>query len=149
MRRSSETGKQGLVLWLMLFSLSLAACSPAPTRIVIEWTTATEINTAGFNLYRSESKDGPFTKVNATLVPASNDPLVGGKYRYEDTSVTPGRTYYYQLEDVEFGGASKRHGPIVVTASAALGAQDVALMLLVLGVLAAVGVYWRRRTKHS
>ncbi len=131
--------------WLILLVACLAACAPAPSRVVVEWTTGSEINTAGFNLYRSEGADGPYTKINAQLIPASNDALIGGKYRYEDANVTPGATYYYQLEDVELSGATARHGPIAVTAPAALPAQQVALMLLVVSALAAMGVYWRRR----
>jgi hypothetical protein len=103
--------------------LALAACAPAPARIVVQWTTATEINTAGFNVYRSERAEGPYTKLNAQLIPAS-DALTGGKYQYEDTTVVAGRTYYYQLEDVEYGGATARHGPIVITASGGWGQAE-------------------------
>jgi len=106
-----------LALW------ALAACAPAPARIVVQWTTATEINTAGFNVYRSERAEGPYTKLNAQLIPAS-DALTGGKYQYEDTTVVAGKTYYYQLEDVEYGGATARHGPIVITASGGWGQTE-------------------------
>ena len=103
--------------------LALAACAPTPARIVVQWTTATEINTAGFNVYRSERAEGPYTKLNAQLIPAS-DALTGGKYQYEDTTVVAGKTYYYQLEDVEYGGATARHGPIVITASGGWGQTE-------------------------
>jgi hypothetical protein len=84
--------------------------------ILIEWSTASELDTVGFNLYRSDNSDGPFEMVNASLVPSSSDPLTGGEYKYEDTSVTPGKTYYYRLEDVEVNGATTQHGPIEVKA---------------------------------
>ena len=127
-----------LILFVCL--LALGACDTLPARIVVQWTTATEINTAGFNVYRSERAEGPFSKVNAQLIPASAAALIGGKYQYEDTTVIAGRTYYYQLEDVEFGGASARHGPIVVTASALFGVGD-ALMwfVLLVGALVLLG----------
>lgn len=144
----------------LLFALSfaLAACSPianGAARVVVEWTTATEINTGGFNLYRSERAEGPFVKVNAQLIPAAPDPVVGGKYRYEDASVAPGATYYYQLEDVGLSGATARHGPIAVilssfTARAAAPSAPAAAvglgMLTVLGV--GVGVWLARRGKQ-
>ncbi len=100
----------------LLLMLLLAACGAAPPRVVVEWTTATEINTAGFNLYRSTYPEGPFVKINSHLLPASTDPLAGGKYKYEDSHVTAGQTYYYKLEDVELGGAKQEHGPIKITA---------------------------------
>ncbi|MBM3128543.1 MAG: hypothetical protein FJ009_07945 [Chloroflexi bacterium] len=105
----------------------LIACAPAPARIVVQWTTATEINTAGFNVYRAERAEGPYAKLNAQLIPAS-DALIGGKYQYADTTVVAGRTYYYQLEDVEYGGATARHGPIIITASGALGFGELVLV---------------------
>jgi hypothetical protein len=117
-------------VWL---SLCLAACAPAKADVVVEWTTANEVNTAGFNLYRSESPDGPYAQVNSNLIPASSDPLAGGQYQYRDDSVQPGRTYYYQLEDVEYNGATTRHGPIQVTASGANAT-------LILGLAAGAGL---------
>jgi len=92
------------------------AVTSAAATVTIEWSTASELNTAGFNLYRSTSQQGPFTRINDHLIPASPDPLVGGSYIFTDTGVTAGQVYYYQLEDVEIGGATTRHGPVQVRA---------------------------------
>ena len=86
--------------------------------VIVEWTTESEVETAGFNLYRSDSPDGPYVKVNDALIPGASDPLLGGKYVYTDTNVVAGRTYYYKLEDVELDGATTVHGPIEVVAEA-------------------------------
>lgn len=86
------------------------------TAITVEWSTASELNTAGFNLYRGDSKDGPYTRINPELIPASPDPLVGGTYTFTDTNVLPGHTYYYQVEEVETSGATNRPGLVEVTA---------------------------------
>lgn len=125
----------------------LTACAATPARVVVEWTTATEINTAGFNLYRGERAEGPFAKVNVELVAASPDPLVGGKYRYEDTTVAPGQTYYYELEDVEYGGTTTRHGPIVITAPGGFGAVELGAVALSAGALAWVAIHFARTRK--
>jgi hypothetical protein len=95
------------------------ASDNAASRVTLNWTTATEIKTAGFNLYRSERADGPYTRINVQLIPGSGDSLTGGKYEYQDTKVVVGQTYYYQLEDVEFDGTSMRHKPIGVTVGTA------------------------------
>ena len=92
--------------------------TPAPSVVVVEWTTESEVDMAGFNLYRSESPDGPYVKVNATLIPGASDPLLGGQYAYTDTNVVAGQTYYYKLEDVELDGGTTLHGPIEVVAEA-------------------------------
>jgi hypothetical protein len=81
--------------------------------VIVEWTTESEVNLAGFNIYRSESPDGPYVKLNDLLIPASPDPVTGGSYTYTDATAEPGVTYYYQLEDVELDGKATRHGPIV------------------------------------
>ncbi len=97
--------------------LAVGPAAPKPVA-VIRWETATEVNTAGFNLYRSTSPDGPFTQqVNAELIPASTSPLTGGTYVYTDTTVSPGRTYFYELEEVENDGTRSRVGRISVRAS--------------------------------
>ena len=83
----------------------------------VEWSTETEMNTAGFNLYRGESADGPFdVKVNAQLIPPATDPLTGGKYEYVDETARPGVTYFYRLEEVERNGGTNNFGPISVRA---------------------------------
>jgi hypothetical protein len=117
---------------IVLFLVLLTACAASPTRIILEWTTATEINTAGFNIYRGDSQAGPFAQVNAQLIPASTDAVLGGKYKFEDTTVKPGQTYYYQLEDVEFGGKTERHGPIVITAPSTFGITEIAFIVVAL-----------------
>lgn len=85
-------------------------------RILVEWQTATEIDTVGFNLYRSEQPGGPYQKLNETIIPSSGEPLKGHSYRYVDATVVPNRVYYYQLEDVDTQGKTTRHDPISVQA---------------------------------
>ena len=104
----------GRIVVLAVCTVLLAACN-APVRVT--WKTETEMNTAGFNLYRGTSPEGPFdTKVNAELIPPSSDPLTGKEYAYVDTSAQAGVTYYYQLQEVERNGAVNRFGPISVRA---------------------------------
>lgn len=102
------------VIQLLLLVLLLGGCS-APIRVT--WKTETEMNTAGFNLYRGTSPDGPFdTKVNDQLIPPSSDPLTGKEYTFLDQTAQGGMTYYYELQEVERGGSVNRFGPITVRA---------------------------------
>jgi hypothetical protein len=104
--------------FVCILAVLLAGCTPAWPRssVTVEWTTASEVDHAGFNLYRSESPAGPWVKLNPQPIPPAGDPIVGGKYSYVDDTVEPGRTYYYQLEDVALNGATTSHPPIQVTA---------------------------------
>ena len=102
------------LLALLFLGLFASACT-APVRV--EWSTETEMNTAGFNLYRGESAEGPFdVKVNAQLIAPAADPLTGGKYEYLDKTARSGVTYYYRLEEVERNGGFNSYGPISVRA---------------------------------
>ena len=91
--------------------------TPGPPVVIVEWSTESEVNEAGFNLYRSERPDGPYIRLNQDLIPASSDPLRGGTYTYTDTAVTAGSRYYYRLEDVELDGSSTMHEPVQLTPS--------------------------------
>lgn len=137
-----------LLILLAIGLLVLGVIGMRPGPVIVEWTTATELNTAGFNLYRSENAAGPFVKINEQMIPASSDSLVGGKYRFEDTTVMPGKTYYYQLEDVEYGGITTRHGPLVVTVSGGFGIEQG--LLFFAGIISAACAFglWLRNSKR-
>ncbi len=136
-----------LLSWRDLAFAQGAVSTPSPASVVVEWTTESELNLAGFNLYRSETPEGPYTKVNDALIPASLDPIAGGSYAYTDTNVIAGVTYFYKLEDVELDGGSITHGPLQIAARTdvdPLGFQavgSVATVLLV-GVLTVAALFW-------
>jgi hypothetical protein len=107
------------------------------------------MNTAGFNLYRGESPDGPFdVKVNAALIPASPDPLGGGKYSLIDRTARHGITYYYRLEEVDTAGHVSSHGPIQAKAAPFSGQQALILGALALVVLG-LWIWGGRRTART
>lgn len=106
--------------------------------VEVTWSTSSELDTAGFNLYRGESPAGPFTRLNAALILASGDPLGGGDYRFEDRGAEAGRLYYYRLEEVENSGAVAEAGLIEIRAEAGEQVElPAALALLLLAAVAA------------
>ena len=72
--------------------------------IVIRWTTESELDNAGFNIYRSDARDGEFKKVNAALIQGNGTTGERSTYKWVDESAKPGAVYYYQIEDVSFAG---------------------------------------------
>ncbi|MCK6467756.1 MAG: hypothetical protein L6Q53_06135 [Candidatus Brocadia sinica] len=79
-------------------------------KVVLTWETATEVDNAGFNLYRAESTDGSYAKINNTLIPAKGNAVSGAGYKFVDK---PGDgVFYYKLEDIDYNGQSALHGPI-------------------------------------
>jgi hypothetical protein len=128
---------------LVCLLVTVAGCA-APVRV--EWKTETEMNTAGFNLYRGESPEGPFdVKVNTELIPPSDDPLTGKAYTYIDRTAQAGVTYYYQLQEVEKNGQTNAHGPISVHAGG-LTSWHAAILA---GLAGMVLVIWLRGSKEA
>ena len=72
--------------------------------VVLTWTTESEVDNAGFNLRRSERRDGRFTLVNSALIAGAGTTGERQTYMFTDTSAKPGVEYYYQLEEVSFAG---------------------------------------------
>jgi len=68
-----------------------------------------------FSLWRSEAEAGPYTRLNAQLIPARGGPTTGASYSYDDEAVTNGITYWYKLEDVDTHGVSTFHEPLSAT----------------------------------
>jgi len=124
---------QTIILFISL--LLLAGCNP--NSATITWETASEVDTAGFNLYRSNSPEGPWQKINQQLIPPSDDPISGGSYKFVDETAEPGQEYYYQLEEIELGGASTRFDPIFLKTS-----QPISWFWWGLGVLGAAAAGW-------
>ena len=88
--------------------------SAEKAHILLTWQTGTEIDNAGFNLHRAKTADGPYIKINPTLIPAQGSPLFGADYTYIDNAIQAGETYYYKLEDIDIHSLSTLHGPVVV-----------------------------------
>ncbi len=132
----SEYALIGLgVVWVLFGSWILVGDFFQPPPVLIQWSTETEFETAGFNIYRSNSLDGEFEQVNVQLIPAQADAAAGAQYSWEDTAAEAGRTYYYQLEDVEYNNSRTRHEPFSHTSATSSPIKlAVAISALVFGI---------------
>jgi hypothetical protein len=88
---------------------------PGNRMVTLVWSTESEIDNAGFNLYRSTSEDGDYTKINTSLIPAQGSSTQGASYEFTDTDVRNRKTYYYRLEDIDLNGQSTMHGLVSAT----------------------------------
>jgi len=77
--------------------------------VILLWRTETEIDHVGWNIYRSEKKDGKFQKINDKIKSgAEGNSAMPRDYQFADKDVVPGRQYYYFLEDIDvFGNRDK------------------------------------------
>ena len=77
----------------------------ATGEVVVRWITQSELNNAGFNILRSETKNGAFKVVNVKgIVPGHGTTSEQHVYEWKDTSAKPNVVYYYQIEDVSLDG---------------------------------------------
>jgi fibronectin type 3 domain-containing protein len=95
-----------------LVKLASFEAIPGSNQVTLKWVTESEIDNACFNLYRSESEDGEYVKINASLIPAEGSATTGATYQYVDNDVKNRSTYYYKLEDIDLNGTSTMHGPV-------------------------------------
>ena len=72
--------------------------------IRIVWITESELNNAGFNILRSEKRDGEFKQINTKLIAGQGTTSERTTYTHVDTSAKPNVVYYYQIQDVSIDG---------------------------------------------
>jgi hypothetical protein len=94
-----------------------SAAAAYPTHILVEWESISELNNAGFNLYRTGSADNQPAPADLLAYLPSQAPgsTTGATYGFQDSDVVAGQTYWYWLEDVDLSGATALHGPISVS----------------------------------
>ena len=105
---SSDIGTPG---WYTGTALPVSLSSFRPARdkatgaVVIRWITQSELNNAGFNILRSETKNGEFKVVNTKgIIPGHGTTSEKHVYTWTDTTAKPNVVYYYQIEDVSLDG---------------------------------------------
>jgi hypothetical protein len=104
-----------------LIDLSSFTAKPSNGRVKLEWSTEAEIDNAGFNIYRSESGDVGYEKINPELIAAKGSETKGAKYVFIDNIAKNRKTYFYKLEDIDLNGTSTMHGPKIATPRLILG----------------------------
>lgn len=86
---------------------SFNALPMLPAGVRLEWQTISEINTAGFNIYRAQP-GGSRQQINPLLI-ATQAPgsLEGAAYSWLDRDVVPGMRYQYWLETLDVEGRAE------------------------------------------
>ena len=72
--------------------------------VVINWTTESELNNAGFNIFRSTSRNKSFQRINPKLIQGAGTTGERSIYQFIDKTAKPDVVYYYRLEDVDLTG---------------------------------------------
>jgi len=114
-----------------LFALALAAggCASAPAPAepapppappaeepisnTLRWSTASEVDNFGFDVFRSLSEDGPFERVNSETIPGAGTVDTPTRYEFVDAEIEPHRTYHYYVESISLQGEREQFTPII------------------------------------
>lgn len=83
-----------------------------PHRNTISWTTATEQDNFGFDIYRAPRADGPFARLNEEPVEGAGTTDEPQSYSWVDDTIDPHETYYYYVESISMSGDRERFTPI-------------------------------------
>ncbi|MFQ6617612.1 MAG: FlgD immunoglobulin-like domain containing protein, partial [Fidelibacterota bacterium] len=96
------------------FIITEKTLPPPPTNLVILkwngniveliWDKEYTEYLIGHNVYRANSEDGPFTKINPEVVTEN---------RYSDSTISPGQTYFYTVTNVDSFGKESKYSNIV------------------------------------
>ena len=95
-------------------TLASFAAEAQANQVLVSWETVSEINNAGFNLYRSTSDDGSDRTLLASILSLAPGSSQGARDSYGDTAVQDGQIYYYWLESIDLNGVTTMHPPVSV-----------------------------------
>jgi aminopeptidase N len=98
-----------------LIQLSSFSAARGLGKVILEWTTESEVDNAGFNVLRAESEVGEYVKLNAALIPAQGSLTQGASYEFADGDVRYRKSYWYKIEDIDLNGNATMHGPVKVS----------------------------------
>ncbi len=87
--------------------------------VVVEWQTHSETNNLGFNIYSSAFANGPWTRVNSTLIPGAGTSADKKQYNFTDETNSSNNTLYYKVEQMDTDGTSTFYGPVQLSGALA------------------------------
>lgn len=79
---------------------------------VIRWSTASEVDNFGYDVFRGPTEEGPFARVNDAPIAGHGTTDVPQNYEFRDTSIAPNTAYFYYVESISLQGDRERFTPV-------------------------------------
>lgn len=79
----------------------------------LRWTTASEVENFGFDIYRATSEEGPFERMTEEPLPGAGTVDEPQSYVWVDSDIDPAVDYYYFIESISFGGVREKFSPVI------------------------------------
>ncbi len=102
-----------------------APLAPEPERFsnTLKWSTASEVDNFGFDVYRGDDEEGPFARLTESPIEGAGTSDLTNSYSYEDDTIDPHKVYFYYVESISLQGVREQFTPII-RAKAKLPADD-------------------------
>jgi hypothetical protein len=88
------------------------AASPNPLNNTIKWSTASEVDNFGYDVFRGDKEEGPFTRLNAKIIAGAGTVDEPRYYQYVDETIEVGKEYWYYVESVSLAGVREKFTPV-------------------------------------
>ncbi|MDR3389392.1 MAG: hypothetical protein P4L92_20300 [Rudaea sp.] len=87
---------------------------PAEQRVsnTAHWTTASEDENFGYDVYRGTSEQGPFAKLTKQPILGNGTTAETHQYKYVDDAIDPCKDYWYYVESITNQGAREKFTPV-------------------------------------
>jgi hypothetical protein len=112
---------------------SFTAIASAQGFVSLAWTTQSESNVHGYQIYRNSSESLSEAILVSNLIEGTNTSSVQ-HYTFTDAEVETANTYYYWLQQLDLSGAEHFYGPIMVTLTGEPGDPEIPVPVLVTGI---------------
>ena len=112
----ARNGDSGLPVQLSTFEVRRAH-----GKNIIHWTTESEFENAGFNLFRCVCSDSlapdfsDYVRINKKLIAGKGNTSTRCEYFFSDPLKTKRKFSWYLLQDVRYSGLKTNHGPLRVS----------------------------------
>jgi len=76
-----------------------------------KWSTASELENFGFDVYRGDTEEGEFTRLTESPIQGAGTSDEPHSYSYRDDSIDPCKDYWYYVEAISTSGGREKFTP--------------------------------------
>lgn len=76
------------------------------------WSTASELDNFGYDVYRGDSEEGPFERLTADPIQGAGTTDEPQQYSYRDENIDPCKAYWYYVEAISTSGTREKFTPV-------------------------------------
>lgn len=114
--RDATAARPALALLALVACLTIiAGCAthqPQPLINTVRWSTASESDVFGYDVYRSERREGPFERITPQPIAGGGSTDLIRRYEFADERIEADTAYYYYVEQISLSGKREALTPV-------------------------------------